>query len=302
MKDTTLTQAPPPAGHATSYGLATWRRLRRNRAAMAGLVVLALLTLAAGLAPWIAPYACEEQDLELGAAAPSVHHWMGTDVLGRDLLTRVLYGGRVSLAVGLCATLVSLLIGVTVGAVAGYAGARTDAFLMRLVDVLYTIPFTVFVIVLMVVFGRNFLLLFAAIGAVEWLTMARIVRGQVLSVREQAFVKAAVVLGFSRPRIVVRHILPNVIGPVIVYATLTVPRVMLLESFLSFLGLGVRNSWGLLISNGAEAMEAFPWLMIFPGMVLSAALFSLNFLGDGLRDALDPRCSPRRGPAVSAEG
>jgi len=286
---TQASASPPPS---LGFWPATWRRLRRNRAAMAGLVLLVVLGLAAGLATWIAPYSYEEQNLDLGAAPPSAQHWLGTDVLGRDLLTRLLYGGRISLAVGLCATLVSLLIGTLVGSVSGYAGGRTDAFLMRLVDVLYAIPFAVFVIVLMVAFGRNFLLLFLAIGAVEWLTMARIVRGQVLTVKHQVFVKAAVVLGFSRSRIMLRHIVPNVLGPVVVYTTLTVPRVMLLEAFLSFLGLGIQppmSSWGILIREGAEVMEAYPWLMIVPGVTLSATLFALNFLGDGLRDALDPR-------------
>jgi len=183
---------------------------------------------------------------------------------------------------------------VTYGAASGYAVGRTDEIMMRLVDILYALPFTVFVIILMVVFGRNFLLLFVAIGAVEWLTMARIVRGQVLAIKEQPFVKAASVLGFSHTRIIARHIVPNVVGPVIVYTTLTIPRVMLLESFLSFLGLGIQppmSSWGLLIRDGARMMETYPWLLIFPGVVLSVALFALNFLGDGLRDALDPRSS-----------
>lgn len=270
----------------------TWRRLRRHRAAVAGVLVLAVLAAITLLAPLIAPYPMERQDLSLGAAPPSAAHWLGTDVLGRDLLTRLLFGGRVSLAVGLCATLVSLLIGVTYGAVSGYAGGRTDAFLMRVVDVLYALPFTVLVIILMVVFGRNILLMFLAIGAVEWLTMARIVRGQVLAIRQEAFVKAAAVLGFSHTRILFRHILPNVIGPVIVYTTLTVPRVILLEAFLSFLGLGIQppmSSWGLLIRDGAEVMDTYSWLMIFPGAVLSTTLLALNFLGDGLRDALDPQ-------------
>jgi oligopeptide transport system permease protein len=260
--------------------------------AVIGLVALVLLSLSALFAPLLTPYNYEQMDLELGATPPSTAHWLGTDDTGRDLLTRLLYGGRVSLAVGICATFVSLLIGVTYGALSGYAGGRTDNILMRLVDVLYALPFTVFVIILMVVFGRNFLLLFIAIGAVEWLTMARIVRGQVLAVKQQAFVKAASVLGFSHARIILRHIVPNVIGPVIVYTTLTIPRVMLLESFLSFLGLGIQppmSSWGLLIRDGARMLETYPWLLTFPGITLSVALFALNFLGDGLRDALDPR-------------
>jgi len=269
-----------------------WKRLRHNHVAVAGMVVLAILIAAALLAPVLTPYSYEQMEIELGAVPPNAAHWLGTDDTGRDLLTRLLYGGRVSLAVGLCATFVSLLIGVTYGAVSGYAGGRTDDVMMRLVDILYALPFTVFVIILMVVFGRNFLLLFVAIGAVEWLTMARIVRGQVLAIKQQPFIKAAAVLGFSHTRIVARHIIPNVIGPVIVYTTLTIPRVMLLESFLSFLGLGIQppmSSWGLLIRDGARMMETYPWLLIFPGITLSITLFALNFLGDGLRDALDPR-------------
>jgi oligopeptide transport system permease protein len=268
------------------------RRLRRNRAAMTGFWILAVFTLLAGLAPVLTPYAYEQQDILLGPTPPSRLHWLGTDVLGRDLLCRLLYGGRVSLLIGACATGVSLAIGVTYGALAGYIGGKTDAALMRLVDLLYALPFTVFVIILMVVFGRNFLLLFVAIGAVEWLTMARIVRGQVMAVREQLFVKAARVLGYSHARIILRHIIPNCIGPVVVYTTLTVPRVILLESFLSFLGLGVQppmSSWGLLVRDGAETMESYPWLLISPAAVLSTTLFALNYLGDGLRDALDPK-------------
>jgi len=275
-----------------SFWQGTWRRLKRNHLAVGGLIVLALLTATALLAPWITSYSYEEQCLALGPVSPCRQHWLGTDVLGRDLLTRMVYGGRVSLLVGVCATLVALLIGVTYGSISGYAGSKVDDVMMRLVDILYALPFTVFVIILMVVFGRNFFLLFVAIGAVEWLTMARIVRGQVLSVKQQLFVKAAAALGYSRPRIILKHIIPNVIGPVVVYTTLTVPRVMLLEAFLSFLGLGVQppmSSWGLLIRNGAEVMESYPWLIIFPGVVLSIALFALNFIGDGLRDALDPR-------------
>lgn len=277
---------------ATSPWAQMWKRLRHNHVAVAGMVVLAILIAAALLAPVLTPYSYEQMEIELGAVPPNAAHWLGTDDTGRDLLTRLLYGGRVSLAVGLCATFVSLLIGVTYGAVSGYAGGRTDDVMMRLVDILYALPFTVFVIILMVVFGRNFLLLFVAIGAVEWLTMARIVRGQVLAIKQQPFIKAAAVLGFSHSRIIARHIIPNVIGPVIVYTTLTIPRVMLLESFLSFLGLGIQppmSSWGLLIRDGARMMETYPWLLIFPGITLSITLFALNFLGDGLRDALDPR-------------
>jgi oligopeptide transport system permease protein len=220
---------------------------------------------------------------------------LGSDApLGRDLLARLLYGGRISLGVGLCATFVALAIGVVYGAVAGFFGGKRDAFMMRVVDIMYSLPFAIFVILLMVLFGKNIVLLFVAIGAVEWLTMARIVRSQVMAVKKMEFIEAARSLGFGRRRIIFRHILPNILGPIIVYTTLTIPSVMLLEAFLSFLGLGVQppmSSWGVLIKDGAEKMEEFPWLLIFPGTLFSLTLFSLNFLGDGLRDALDVRSS-----------
>ena len=282
------------AEQGTSLWEDAWHRLRKNKMALAGLFVLILLCVLALLTPWIAPYGYEDQDLLLGPTPPSAAHWLGTDTLGRDLLTRILYGGRVSLAVGFIATAVALVIGVLYGTIAGYLGGRVDATMMRLVDILYALPFMIFIILLMVIFGRNILLLFFAIGAVEWLTMARIVRGQVQSLRQQEFVEAAVSLGLSPWRIMRRHLIPNALGPVIVYTTLTIPNVMLLEAFLSFLGLGIQppqSSWGVLISYGVETMEEYPWLLIFPGLVLSITLFALNFLGDGLRDALDPRAS-----------
>jgi len=269
-----------------------WLRLRRNRLALCGLVVLVFFILIALLTPWLAPYGYAQQNLELGAAPPSAAHWLGTDVFGRDLLTQIMYGGRISLAVGFIATAVALLIGVTWGAIAGYAGGRVDAVMMRLVDILYALPFMIFIVLLMVVFGRNMLLLFLAIGAVEWLTMARIMRAQVQALRQQEFVEAAISLGLSPATIIRRHLVPNALGPIIVYTTLTIPSVMLLEAFLSFLGLGVQppqTSWGLLISYGAESMEEYPWLLLYPGLTLTLTLFSLNFLGDGLRDALDVR-------------
>jgi len=271
-----------------------WLRLKKNKLALTGLVVLITMCVLAILTPWIAPYGYERQDLALGATPPSPQHWLGTDTLGRDLLTRLLYGGRVSLAVGFIATTVALVIGVLYGTIAGYFGGRIDAVMMRIVDILYALPFMIFIILLMVVFGRNILLLFLAIGAVEWLTMARIVRGQVQSLRQQEFVEAAISLGLSQWTIIRRHLIPNTLGPVIVYTTLTIPSVMLFEAFLSFLGLGIQppqSSWGLLISYGVETMEEYPWLLIFPGVALSMTLFALNFLGDGLRDALDPRVS-----------
>jgi oligopeptide transport system permease protein len=278
----------------TSLWQDSWRRLRGNHLAVAGAITLVVIGLACLLVPLLSPYGYEQQDLVLGAAAPSAQHWLGTDIFGRDLLTRLLYGGRISLMVGLIATSVALLIGVTWGAIAGYAGGRVDAVMMRIVDILYALPFMIFVVLLMVVFGRNLLLLFLAIGAVEWLTMARIIRGQVQALKQQEFVEAAVSLGLSRTAIIARHVVPNAIGPLIVYTTLTIPSVMLLEAFISFLGLGIQppqSSWGLLISDGVETMEEYPWLLIFPGIMLSVTLFALNFLGDGLRDALDVRAS-----------
>ena len=276
----------------TSLWQDAWLRLRRNRLALVGLIILLLFIFIAAVTPWIAPYGYAQQDLELGAAPPSAAHWLGTDIFGRDLLTQIMFGGRISLAVGFVATAVALLIGITWGAIAGYMGGRVDAVMMRLVDIIYALPFMIFIILLMVVFGRNMLLLFLAIGAVEWLTMARIMRSQVQSLRQQEFVEAAVSLGLPTATIIRRHLIPNALGPIIVYTTLTVPSVMLLEAFLSFLGLGVQppeTSWGLLISYGAESMEEYPWLLFFPGLALTLTLFSLNFLGDGLRDALDVR-------------
>ena len=289
-----MTAAVQDMEKGVSLWLDAWRRLRKNRLAVAGLVILMVVGGLAVIAPLFSPYGYETQDTALGAAAPSRSHWLGTDILGRDLLTRLLHGGRVSLGVGLAATSVSLLIGVLYGALSGYAGGRTDMVMMRVVDILYALPFTVFVIILMVFFGRNFIFLFIAIGAVEWLTTARIARGQTLSLRQREFVEAAVVMGFGRARILLRHVIPNMLSPIIIYATLTIPRVMLLEAFLSFLGLGVQppmSSWGLLIREGVETMEEYPWLLVFPGVVFTLTLFALNALGDGLRDALDPRIS-----------
>jgi oligopeptide transport system permease protein len=271
-----------------------WHRLARNKLAVFGGAVLIVLALACLFGPMLSPYSYEQQNLERGATGPSAAHWLGTDTLGRDLLVRLLVGGRISIGVGLCATFVALTIGVVYGAVAGFFGGKTDSVMMRLVDIMYALPFTIFVILLMVFFGRNIVLLFVAIGAVEWLTMARIVRGQIMSLKRMEFIEAARSLGLGKRRIIFRHMIPNVLGPIIVYTTLTIPAVMLLEAFLSFLGLGVQpplSSWGVLIKDGAEKMEEFPWLLIFPGTLFSLTLFSLNFLGDGLRDALDVRAS-----------
>jgi oligopeptide transport system permease protein len=269
-------------------------RLVRNRAAVASLVILGLITLLAVFAPLLSPYAFDEVNFDEIGAPPdfATAHWFGTDANGRDLFVRTLYGARISLMVGLAATSVSLVIGVAYGAVAGYVGGRIDAIMMRLVDVLYALPFLFFVILLMVFFGRHIVLIFVAIGAVEWLTMARIVRGQTLSIKRREFIEAALAGGVSAPKIIRRHIIPNSISPVIVYATLTIPQVILIESFLSFLGLGVQEpytSWGVLISEGAAQMETAPWMLVFPATFLATTLFAFNFIGDGLRDALDPK-------------
>jgi len=269
-----------------------WSRFRRRPLAFAGFCFLAAMILLVLVGPALCRQSYAANDLALGAVGPNRHHWLGTDELGRDLFVRLLYGGRISFSVGLCATAVSLCIGVIYGAIAGYCGGWVDSVLMRAVDILYALPFTIFVVLLTVFFGHNFILLFIAIGAVEWLTMSRIVRGQVQSLRHQDFVAAARILGASEGRILVRHLIPNVVGPVIIYATLTVPSVMLTEAFLSFLGLGVQppmSSWGSLIEDGATVMEEFPWLIVFPSLALGATILSLNFVGDGLRDALDPK-------------
>lgn len=298
MPSATLNDETPRALEAAEEGHSLWKdawhRLRKNRLAVAGGVIVFMLSVVCFVGPFFIRYSYEEQNLSIRQTPPGAAHWLGTDKLGRDQLSRILYGGRVSLMVGLCATVVSLTIGVLYGAISGFAGGKLDALMMRIVDILYALPFTIFVILLMVFFGRNIILLFVAIGAVEWLTMARIVRGQVASLRKQEFIEAAIALGLRRRRIVLRHMIPNVLGPVLVYTTLTIPSVMLLEAFLSFLGLGVQppmSSWGLLLKEGAEMMEEAPWLLVYPGLLFSLTLFSLNFLGDGLRDALDPRAS-----------
>ncbi|MFO1013595.1 MAG: ABC transporter permease subunit [Caulobacteraceae bacterium] len=269
------------------------RRLFRNKAAVAGMVLLAFLLAASVIGPFLTPFKFDEvikPDTWTGPGAGG--HLLGADPLGRDLLARLLLGLGISLSIGAVATMVSLVIGVAWGATAGYIGGAVDEVMMRIVDVLYSLPFMFFVIILMVVFGRNFILLFIAIGAVEWLTLARIVRGQTLSLKEREFVEAARAAGLSRRQIIFRHIVPNLLGPVVVYVTLTIPGVIMAESFLSFLGLGVQPpiaSLGSLISAGAAYMERAPWLLIFPSLAMVATLMSLNFIGDGLRDALDPK-------------
>jgi oligopeptide transport system permease protein len=292
------------------------RRLFANYAAVTSMFILALVAGLAIVVPIVSPHpfdepyfdriSCPPPDYlglgvvkaafgdqeEMCPTAVGEGHWFGTDANGRDLFVRTFIGARVSLAVGVTATVVALIIGVLYGATAGFLGGRIDNLMMRFVDILYALPFIFFVIILMVVFGRNIILMFVAIGAVEWLTMARIVRGQTLSIRRKEYIEAAEAAGVSNWAIIRRHILPNVIGPVIVFVTLTVPAVILAESFLSFLGLGVQEpltSWGVLIADGAQQMQSYPWMLVFPATMLAVTLFCFNFIGDGLRDALDPK-------------
>jgi oligopeptide transport system permease protein len=313
---TDVTTASPESGSkpvaGTSLWKDAWRRLRRNRLAVVGMVVVAVVTLAALAGPPVIArttgftFDYIPGDAALLRSFPpftapdgsfSWAHPMGTDSSGRDLLARVLLGGRISLMVGLISTFVSLLIGTIYGATAGYVGGRADEAMMRIVDALYSIPYMMVVIVLLALFGRGtplgqLVLLFVALGAVSWLTMARIVRGQVISLKNQEFVLAARATGVGPIGIVLRHLVPNTLGPVIVYATLTIPSVMLLEAFLSVLGLGVQApyaSWGSLAADGVQNLAVFPWQLICPGLTMAITLFSMNFIGDGVRDALDPQ-------------
>mgnify|MGYP006125931421 CR=1 FL=1 len=314
---TTRPDAPDTVEKGESLWVGAWHRLRKNKMALAGGVFILLL---AGLS-FMGPFFLEgdyytNTVLEDKLTAPDAEYTLGTDHLGRDQLGRIIKGGQISLLVGLVATFVSLTIGIGYGTISGYFGGKIDSVMMRLVDILYSLPFVIFVILLMVfakdlgdsidewfrargsefsISGQwNMLLLFVAIGAVEWLTMARIVRGQVMSLRRQEFIEACISLGLPTRRILFRHMVPNILGPVIVYTTLTIPAVMLLEAFLSFLGLGVQPptpSWGLLIKDGADRMREAWWMLVFPGALFAITLFSFNFVGDGLRDALDPKTS-----------
>lgn len=299
MSESTIVPGAPdePTREPRSLWADAWRRLKKNRMAVLSAIIFfgvaAFSFLGPYLAGWIAGIDGIAQDTTLGAAPPSWRHWMGTDTLGRDMMLRTMEGGRIAILVGLVATLVALIIGVTWGASAAYAGGRTDEIMMRTVDVLYAFPVVVFVIVVMTVLeSRSLYILFALIGAVSWLTMARIVRGQVMSLRNREFVEAARCLGVPSWRILYRHIVPNALGPIIVYSTLSIPSVMLTEAFLSFLGIGVqapRASWGTLVTEGATQIAVSPWVLIGPGLIMGMTIFALNFLGDGLRDALDPQ-------------
>ena len=280
------------AMQARSLGRDAWERLCVNPMSRIGGGLFAIVALSCLIGPFFVPYALETIDLAYGAQPPSWEHWFGTDELGRDILVRTLMGGRISIGVGFAATTVALFIGTIYGMIAGFYGGRVETIMMRIIDTLYALPFTIIVILLTVLLGRSILLIFLAIGAVEWLTMARIVRGQTKALKEQTFIEAAVVCGVPTKRILIRHILPNLLSPVIVFATLTIPAVILLESVISFLGLGVQapmSSWGILINEGAVKLDIYPWMLIFPALLFSLTIFALNFLGDGLRDALDPK-------------
>ena len=282
----------------TLKGRSLWvdarRRLFLNKAAVISLFTLIIISIVSVFGPFFLQYNFSDTDWGSIYQPPSFEtgHYLGTDGNGRDLLVRILHGGRLSLSIGLIATFVSVFIGVLYGTIAGFFGGKLDIFMMRIVEILYAMPYLIFVIILMVVFGRNIYFLFIAIGAVEWLTMARIVRGQTISLKEKEFIETSKALGQSNTLIIVKHIIPNLAGPIIVYITLMVPSVIILESFLSFLGLGVQEpltSWGVLISEGSREMETAWWLLIFPGSFMVITLASLNFIGDGLRDAIDPK-------------
>lgn len=284
------------AAHETAAGLGfwadVWRRLRKNRAAMVGLWITIFLIIAAIFGPFLSPYRYSDQDFDRLFEGPNRAHWFGTDELGRDVLTRVLYGARISLSIGFVASFFNVAIGVTYGAISGYAGGRVDNLMMRIVDVIYGVPLLLWVILLMVVFKPGLTNIYIALGTVYWLTMARLVRGQVLSLREREFVEAARALGVSTPRILLRHIIPNTMGPIVVTMTLSVPQAIFVEAFLSYIGLGVQApmaSWGSLASDATEVLRVAPHLVFFPGMAIVITMLAFNFLGDGLRDALDPR-------------
>ena len=270
------------------------RRLFLNKAAVISLITLIIIATVSIFGPFFLQYDFSDTDWGSIYQPPSFKtgHYLGTDGNGRDLLVRILHGGRLSSSIGLIATFVSVFIGVIYGTIAGFFGGKLDIFMMRIVEILYAMPYLIFVIILMVVFGRNIYFLFIAIGAVEWLTMARIVRGQTISLKEKEFIETSKALGQSNSLIIIKHIIPNLAGPIIVYITLMVPSVIILESFLSFLGLGVQEpltSWGVLISEGSREMETAWWLLIFPGSFMVITLASLNFIGDGLGDAIDPK-------------
>jgi len=283
--------SPPNNSSIGDINQSVTRKFLEHKMGVFGVCCLVIIGGLCFLAPFFTHHTYDQQNLAIAGEGPSAEHWLGTDILGRDLFARILYGGRISFLVGISATFVSLTIGVTYGAISGWAGGRIDRLLMRIVEIIFSLPYTVFVILLMVFLGRGLFPLLCAIGAVEWLTMSRIVRGQVLNLRQQSFVEASQILGQKPLKIIWKHMIPNAMTPIIICITLTIPNVMLMESFISFLGLGIQapmTSWGDLIKEGANAMQTQPWLLIFPSLFFSITLFSLNYIGDALRSALDP--------------
>lgn len=275
-----------------SYWGDVWKRLKRNRMAILGLAVIALLVFFALVGPYMSGYTYDQQDLSMTNQPPGAKFWFGSDYLGRDIFTRIWYGARISLIIGFVTSVICLVIGVLYGGISGYAGGRVDDVMMRVVEVLNSIPFLLYVILLMVLMEPGLKAIFIALGAVYWLTMARIVRGQVLALKEQEFILSARVLGAGSWRVLVRHLIPNTMGPIIVTMTLMIPEAIFTEAWLSFLGLGVSvpmASWGVLASEGMEGLRNYPWQLFFPAFFISLTMLAFNFLGDGLRDALDPR-------------
>lgn len=277
---------------STTYWQDAWRRLKANRLAMTGLGILIFITLTAIFGPLISPYSYSDQSLIMANQPPSSDHWFGTDNLGRDLFIRVVYGARISIAIGIVASMINFFVGVIYGGISGYMGGRVDSIMMRIVDIMYGIPLLLYVIMLMVVLGSGLMNIFVALGLVYWLRMARIVRGQILSLKEQEYVLAAKLVGASTGRILARHLIPNSMGPIIITVTLAIPEAIFTEAFLSFIGLGVAApmaSWGVLASEGAANLRSYPYQLLFPALAISITMLAFNFLGDGLRDALDPR-------------
>jgi len=277
---------------STTYWQDVWRRLKKHKLAMVGLLIIIILSILAIFGPMLSPYSYSDQNLANANQPPSAEHWFGTDNLGRDLFTRVLYGARISLAIGLVTSIISFGIGVTYGAVSGFFGGKIDTLMMRFVDILYGLPFLLYVILLIVIMEPGLGPIFVALGIVFWLNMARIVRGEILSLKEREFVLAAKTIGADSKRIIMRHLVPNAIGPIIITMTLVVPEAIFSEAFLSYIGLGVSApvaSWGVLASDGYDSIRAYPWQLFFPAVFISATILAFNFLGDGLRDALDPR-------------
>ncbi|NPV69279.1 MAG: ABC transporter permease [Firmicutes bacterium] len=275
-----------------TYWQDAWRRFKQNRLATVGLIMLILLVLAAVFGPMVAKHKYDEQDYSHLNEPPSREYWFGTDEIGRDLLVRVLHGARISIAIGVVSSLINLTIGVTYGAISGFAGGRVDDIMMRIVDILYAIPTLLIVILLMVILGAGLTNIFISLGIAYWLTMARIVRGQILSIKEQDYILAARTIGVPRWKLIMKHLVPNAMGPIVVYATLSIPTAIFLEAFLSFIGLGVSApvaSWGTLASDGLKSIRSYPWQLFFPAAAISVCLLGFNFVGDGLRDALDPR-------------